>query len=186
MMRFIGQGWLVIVLSLGFGGALAAVQLVLAERIAVNKQAATLAQIPKLVPGSRETQQDTIQGKTVYRALADGRQLGWVVPASGQGFADRIELLIGLDPKAETLKGIFVLEQKETPGLGNKIEAASWRDQFKGRLTLKPFSVFTHGRRPENSIDAITGATISSESVCSIINRTVATMGGALAAKKRN
>ena len=38
-----------------------------------------------------------IAERVVYRALQGEKQVGWVIPATGQGFADKVELLIGAD-----------------------------------------------------------------------------------------
>ena len=182
---YIGQAWLVVLLSLCFGGALAGVQVMLHERIEENKLAETLSQIPVLVPGAEEGLVDTVAGQRVYRALAGGRQIGWVVPGGGQGFADRIELLIGVDAEVARITGLYVLDQKETPGLGNKIVEEEWRKQFSGKSTSKPLVVVKGGAKGEEEIDAITGATISSESVCRIVNRTLSRMRDELIAEKR-
>ena len=168
---YIGQAWLVIVLSRCFGGALAGVQALLQERIAANKLAETLGQIPLLVPGASTGKADTISGHTAYRALALDQQIGWVIPWGGRGFADRIELLVGLDAAGATITGLYVLEQKETPGLGNKIMEAQWRQQFAGLSALGSLQVSRGPRTADNQVDAITGATISSESVCAIVNQ---------------
>jgi len=170
---YIGQAWLVILLSLVFGGGLAGLQVKLQGRIAANKLAETLGQIPQLVPGSVQGQKVTLAGRTVYRALDDQGAVGWVIPTSGQGFADRIEILLGVDAGATTITGVYVLDQKETPGLGNKIIEDEWRAQFAGKSALNPLAAITSGRAAGNQIDALTGATISSESVCLIVNTTL-------------
>jgi len=170
---YIGQAWLVILLSLVFGGGLAGIQVNLQDRIAANKLAETLDQIPRLVPGSTEGVADTVSGQTVYRALNAQGAAGWVIPSSGQGFADRIEILLGVNAEATTITGVYVLDQKETPGLGNKIIEDEWRAQFAGKSTLNPLVAITSGKAAGNQIDALTGATISSESVCRIVNTTL-------------
>lgn len=181
----IGQAWLVILLSLCFGGALAGVQTALEERIAGNRLAETLGQIPALVPGAIAGTRKTVAGRTVYSAEAEkGVPVGWVIPCGGRGFVDRIELLLGVDTTATVITGLYVLDQKETPGLGNKIIEAVWRDQFSGKSARKPLVVTKAGKAGANQIDAITGATISSESVCAIINQTMKTMGDKLVAVK--
>ncbi len=181
----IGQAWLVIVLSLCFGGALAGVQTALEERIAGNRLAETLGQIPHLVPGAAAGTQKTVAGRTVYSAEAEkGDPVGWVIPCGGRGFADRIELLLGVDATAKVITGLYVLDQKETPGLGNKIVESVWRNQFVGKSTGEPLVVSRAGRTGSNQVDAVTGATISSESVCAIINETMKTMGKELVAAK--
>ena len=180
---YIRQAWLVLILSLCFGGALAGVQVALRDRIAQNKLAETLGQIPKLVPGAGTGEAETISGQTVYRALKGADQVGWVIPCGGQGFADRIEVLVGLDSGASTLTGIYVLDQKETPGLGNKIVEDEWRAQFAGLSALQPLRVARAGQAGDRQIDSITGATISSESVCDIVNQALGQWRQELAAR---
>jgi Na+-translocating ferredoxin:NAD+ oxidoreductase subunit G len=184
---YFAQGWLVIVAALLFGGGLAAVQVTLNEKIAANKLAETLDQIPHLVPGAQQGKEEEIAGQLVFRALAEGRQLGWVIQAGGPGFADRLELLIGVDVQVEKITGLYILAQKETPGLGNRIVDEWWLAQFSGKSAREALQAVKGGSAPAkegdaitsasswgNRIDAITGATISSESVCEIVNLALA------------
>lgn len=185
---FIGQGWLVLALALGFGGALAGVETALREPIRLNKENETYDQIPNLVkitdPQTRKElaadKTKTVEyvsedDKVAYKAFtSDGRHIGWVIRSAGQGFADKIELLIGLDTEAKTITGLYVLSQKETPGLGNKIEQAGWRDGFKQKDALSPLLVTPDAPKDyPNRIDPLSGATISSRSVCETVNRAV-------------
>ncbi len=95
---------------------------------------------------------------------------GHVAKATGQGYADKIELLLGLDGAGDTITGIFILDQKETPGLGNKILEKGWRAQFLEKPTTKGLVVVKTNAANDNEIDAISGATISSRSVTGIVN----------------
>ena len=182
--NYIGQAWLVILLALCFGGGLASLDAKLSGRIAANKLAETLGQVPMLVPGADRdgTETQTVAGQIVYRAVAGAQHVGWVIPASGQGFADRIELLLGVDAEVGKITGVYILDQKETPGLGNKIIEAGWRSQFTGKTALASFEAITGGGASGRQIDAVTGATISSESVCNIINAALVKWRPALAA----
>jgi len=181
--NYLVQAWLVLSLALLFGSALAGVQAGLGDKIQANKLAETLQQLPSLVEGATGGQKMLLDGRTVYRAIdADGRQVGWVVPARGQGFADTIELLIGLDARAERITGLYVLAQKETPGLGSKITAAQFSGQFGDKMTDPALTVVKSEPRADNEIAAVTGATISSEGVTKIVNDTVAELGRKLAA----
>lgn len=197
----IAQAWLILVMALIFGAALAAVQVNLSGVIAANKLSETLERVPELVWGaaaapkivSRNASVDITPGtvtikkdaKTVYynlfRVTREGKLAGWVIKAGGQGYADKIELIIGLDPSADTITGLFILQQKETPGLGNKITFPQWRNQFIRKKTSTPLVVVTKGKsQPPNAIDAVTGATISSRSVTGIVNRTIGDIKGQL------
>jgi electron transport complex protein RnfG len=193
------QAWLVLLLALCFGSALAAVQVNLSGIISANKLNETLDRAPELVPAASAAAESkdasasvdiapgsiTVNsgGKSVsyplYRVSRNGTLAGWVLKAGGQGYADRIELLLGLDPDQETITGLFILEQKETPGLGNKIITPEWRGQFIGKRTKVPLMVVKKGKT-DNAIDAITGATISSRSVTAIVNRTIGDVRGRL------
>jgi len=111
----------------------------------------------------------------VYKGIdAGGLPVGVAFKADGNGFSANIGLMVGLDLDYLRLKGIEVLEQLETPGLGDRIRDESFKDQFKG-LETRPRIEYIKYRKPErpNQIQAITGATISSEAVIKNINRAV-------------
>ncbi len=196
----LAQAWLVLVMALFFGATLAAVQINLSGVISKNKLSETLDRIPELVWGASAGGKMTAENKAVeilpgsvtiktgvktdtyslFKVTHQQKLAGWVIKASGQGYADKIELLIGVDPEVKTLTGLFILEQKETPGLGNKITFPEWRRQFVNKQTAPPLVVVKGGPATGNTIDAITGATISSRSVTAIVNRVMAAIKGKL------
>lgn len=172
------QASLVIALAIAFALMLAGIQLALRDRIAQNKCAETLTQIPLLLPGAdlKKTRslRATLDGKplTVDQAFdPQGRLLGYVVPASGAGFNDQIELLIAYDPQLKTLRGLYVLDQKETPGLGDNIARPAFAARFAGKTPGALQAVQPGFARAQSEIDAVSGATVSSQSVCDIVNR---------------
>ena len=197
--NYLVQAWLVLILAICFGSSLAAVQLTLGPTIEANKLNETLEKVPELVLGAEQAAQlsDEQQLKvishqievkkpaktayySVYEALMAGNRTGWVVKSKGQGYADKIELLVGLDAKADKITGLFILDQKETPGLGNKIIESGWRGQFLGKNVGEPLKVTKTGAEKAFEIDSVTGATISSDSVCKIVNTALADLKGKL------
>jgi len=189
------QAWLVLVLATLFGTALAGIQTKLGPIIEANKIEETMEKIPSLVLGEEKAvkmmdQKDSLvvtsriieiekngikKFYTVYDAFfKDGSMAGHVAKASGQGYADKIEVLVGLDAHADTITGLFILDQKETPGLGNRILEKPWRDQFLDKPSNKRLVVVKGGTGKGHEIDAISGATISSRSVTGIVNNTIA------------
>jgi electron transport complex protein RnfG len=197
------QAWLVLLLAILFGGALAGVQITLSPTIEANKINETRQKVPELVLGAEAARRLAEQGpaltvdplflsvegagkKTTYNVFearkTDGELAGWVVKAGGQGYADKIELLVGLGPLAKNIKGLFILDQKETPGLGNKVVTPEWRSQFIEKATDQPLVVVKGGVKAENEIDAVTGATISSRAVTNIVNTAVTDLQEQLAA----
>ena len=201
--NFFSQAWLVLVLAICFGGLLAGMQILLGPIIEANKINETLERVPVLVFGAAhatELSQSGMEinplsvgvekaGKSVrynvYETKSDGKLAGWVTKSAGQGYADKIEVLIGFDPRMEKITGLFVLDQKETPGLGNKILEDGWRGQFLDKSTAKPLMPVKGKATASNEIDAITGATISSKAVTDIINTAVADLREPLADKAK-
>lgn len=187
------QAWLVLLLAVGFGVSLAGVQLTLGPKIESNKINETRERIPLLVLGkslaskmAAENQTLTIEprqvavelpGKTkyyrIYETRYQGNLRGWVVKTKGQGYADSIELLLGLSPDFDAITGLYILDQKETPGLGNKIVTESWRKQFIQKPTVSSLRVVKTGADTAEEINAITGATISSKSVTGLVNAAI-------------
>ncbi len=199
------QAWLVLTLALLFGIALSGVQTLLGPRIEDNKIKETMERIPLVLLGGEKARQlmemeaplsiepgrisVEKQGRTkfynVYGASFEtGDPAGWVIKASGQGYADRIELLVGLDRDVEKITGLFVLDQKETPGLGNKIVEEAWQAQYINKAVDKPLKVVKGGAADSYDIDAISGATISSLSVTGIVNQAISDIAPPL--KMRN
>jgi electron transport complex protein RnfG len=101
----------------------------------------------------------------------DGSRVGFAIPAAEPGFQDVISLIFGYDSGTHQLLGMTVLDSKETPGLGAKIESDStFVNQFAGPET--PIVGVKAGRETgdKHEVDLITGATISSTAVVRIIN----------------
>ena len=104
---------------------------------------------------------------------AAGKRLGAAVTAQEPGFQQEVLLMIGFEPTSGTLIGFKVLDEKETPGLGDKIERdTSFVSQFASRIApLK--GVKTRNATDPSQVQTITGATISSRAVIRIINHAV-------------
>jgi len=99
----------------------------------------------------------------VYIIYEDGEKAGYAFMASGSGYGGNIDILVGLD-SGFGIKGVSILSQTETPGVGNRITESSFTDQFKG-LSASDIALKSEGGK----IDAITGATISSRAVVNAV-----------------
>jgi electron transport complex protein RnfG len=127
------------------------------------------------------------EGTAVIYAGYDnqGSLVGLAIEASGQGYADVIRILYGYDPDKEQIIGFYVLESKETPGLGDKIEKDEvFLNNFDGLdvalnssaddLKNEVVAVKSGTKSNPWEIDGITGATISSRAIASIIDQSAA------------
>jgi electron transport complex protein RnfG len=118
----------------------------------------------------------------LFRGLDwEGETVGYAFIAEGPGFQAKIRMMVGLNVVPETLSGLRVVEQIETPGLGDKIAKEKFQGQFRG-VAVKPRIEYVKNRKPEkeNQIQAITGATISTRAVVNAINKRLETVLRAL------
>jgi electron transport complex protein RnfG len=108
---------------------------------------------------------------SVYAGFAaGGRFLGYAIPAAGAGFQDTISLLYGYDPAGDRIVGMQVLESRETPGLGDRIyKDEAFVAQFRDLAVAPRLELVKDTPTAPNQVDAITGATISSAAVVTIL-----------------
>lgn len=104
---------------------------------------------------------------------------------SGVGFWDRIEGIITVTKDLSTISGIYFTVQRETPGLGARIEEVWFHEQFKGKKIIwenpieKRIIIGTGDKTQVNRVDAITGATQTSLAVMKSLNRSLASFKNA-------
>jgi Na+-transporting NADH:ubiquinone oxidoreductase subunit C len=111
-------------------------------------------------------------GREVYKVTREDGSLSYVMPILGSGLWGPIEVMVGFTEGFAELTGIGVLSQNETPGLGARIEEDWYQSQFTGKQG--PFTMVEEGTADQpKEIDAITGATRTSEAMLNIMNRAV-------------
>ena len=139
----------------------------------------TLYVVGAAITGSIPVDADPRGFEKVYLGYDDaGTPVGFAIPGAEPGFQDLIRLLFGYDPRSNRVIGMRILESKETPGLGDKIEKdAAFVAAFE-RVTAPIQGVKVgRGQGDEHEIDMITGATISSRTVIAIINHRLEALG---------
>jgi len=180
---FIEQSWLLIAASFCFGLLIAVTDAALSPKIEENKATKLnqltmdlLREARRFVALDAEIEVKLAGGKKekvkVYKAMSEaGECVGWSFNASGQGFADKIELVVAVDKNFEKIAGFNVLVSNETPGFGDRIKSSYYRSQFVGAPAEKLQLVKTGDpKKIDSEIVSITGATVSSEAVIGIIN----------------
>ncbi len=111
--------------------------------------------LPQAGTGAIEpVKKDGAEYYIVYKTSAKKEIAGYGFIAKKKGYSSVIRVIVGVNPQAKIMC-VKVLGQKETPGLGAKIEGEKFLKQFKGR-----------GAKDLDDVDTITGATISS---CAVI-----------------
>lgn len=160
-----------------------------------NQRINTEASIFQVIPGAVKQRRFVVTDKTlvpsegaragtiVYAGYdKDGKLVGIASQAAAQGYADVITLLFGYDPECQCIRGMKVLKNAETPGLGDKIKFdKSFLENFvslnaslnaDGTALNNPIVTVKHGKKKNDwEIDAISGATVSSRAVGTALNR---------------
>lgn len=123
---------------------------------------------------------DKSQQKVFAGYDSTGTLKGIAIQASGKAYGEVLSLLYGYSPAEQKIIGFYVLESKETPGIGDKIEIPPFLDNFKGLdVSLRddlsglknPITTVKQGKKTKGwEIDGITGATITSRGVGNILN----------------
>jgi electron transport complex protein RnfG len=116
-------------------------------------------------------------GDLLYGAYgADGQLLGLAITGSASGYAGPIRVMFAYDPSCDCIMGSKVLQSNETPGFGDKLDvdptflenfdALDARLNADGTALVNAIVTVKHGTKSEPwQIDAITGATISSNAM---------------------
>ncbi|MDO8329137.1 MAG: electron transport complex subunit RsxG [Fluviicoccus sp.] len=121
-------------------------------------------------------QDDTLLGhqvpETVWRATRQGQPVAVLFPViAPDGYSGRIRLLVAIRANGE-MAGVRALAHRETPGLGDAIEAAKsdWILGFNGKSLQNPDESGWQVRKDGGVIDQFTGATITPRAVVKAVH----------------
>ncbi|MDA3792198.1 MAG: FMN-binding protein [Elusimicrobia bacterium] len=133
------------------------------DRIELNREKRVKEAIYKVLPEIDDYEKISAE-PDIFKGTGGGVKSGYAVLAGGMGFQGEITMMVGVNEEVNRLMGISVLESVETPGLGDKIKGIDFRKQFRGMPILRQKGI---------KVNAITGATISSDAVEKIIQKAI-------------
>ncbi len=122
---------------------------------------------PHDLPGS--------EAALVYRVYAEDAPVAALFVVSARdGYAGPIRLLVGIDVSG-TVTGVHVLEHRETPGLGDRVESgkSDWVRQFDGRSLTDPATAGWAIKRDGGQFDQLTGASVTPRAIVRAIRETL-------------
>lgn len=176
---------ILLVITLAAGLLLGLVYQITKEPIAVQKEkakqeackavfaeAASFTEVELIEPDAQEWAAAGFAQETVDEVMeaqdASGAVLGYVITVTTkEGYGGDIRFTIGIT-KDGTVNGIAILEIAETAGLGMRAEEVL-APQFAAK-NVEKFEYSKSGAAADNQIDAISGATITTNAVTNGVN----------------
>ena len=122
---------------------------------------------PHDLPGS--------EAALIYRVFAKGEPVAALIAMTARdGFSGSIRILVGIDVDG-VVTGVRILQHRETPGLGDKIEStrSDWVHQFAGRSLLDPVTGGWAIEHDGGDFDQLTGASITPRAVITALRDTL-------------
>ena len=156
--------------------ALAGVNSVTAPVIAALNAEKTQQAIELVLPGGYEEQLSDFddQGGMVSKIYKGAN--GYALEVLPSGFDNTITMMVGVDTEGKVL-GISIVSHTETAGLGAVAAAqTSAGEAFRGQFVGQSGSVGV--TKDGGTLDAITGATITSRAICVGVNAALACVAG--------
>lgn len=111
----------------------------------------------------------------IYRVYAENEPVAALFVVSARdGYAGPIRILVGVDMTG-TVTGIRIVEHRETPGLGDRIDQtrSDWVYQFDGRSLGDPVEARWLLTTDGGDFDQITGASVTPRAVIKAIRETL-------------
>ncbi|WP_151703368.1 electron transport complex subunit RsxG [Nitrincola alkalilacustris] len=168
-------------------GVIAVTQVMTRERISQNQQEHQARALYEILPRELDDQlhrQSILisapelgfaEPITVYQSIQNNEVEAVILPAiAPDGYSGDIRMLVGIWRDGR-VAGVRVLEHKETPGLGDKVELAksNWILSFDDKAMDSSNDPRWRVRKDGGDFDQFTGATITPRAVVRAVARTV-------------
>ncbi|MFH1006134.1 MAG: FMN-binding protein [Candidatus Latescibacterota bacterium] len=116
---------------------------------------------------TRYVKTEVKQGKSFYVSSTGAIAFEF----SGSALWGPLHGVVALLADLETIQGLIIIRQEETPGLGGRIADREFLDLFKDKRIVPRISILAPGKASAaNEVDGITGATLSCNAFAEILN----------------
>jgi Na+-transporting NADH:ubiquinone oxidoreductase subunit C len=177
----------VVVITLLYTTVLATINAVTIDRITLNERLSdqlSFLYVQNIEPENDEAeyinqlyeqffQQVEVNGYVFYEAYDEQGNLdAYVITITGNAVWGELTGLVSLSPELDIIQGIDFLSHSETPGLGGRIDEPAYKEQFRG-IEIDPDEearFLMYRPDPSGQVDAISGATGTSNAVLRIVN----------------
>ncbi|MGB1327957.1 MAG: electron transport complex subunit RsxG [Porticoccaceae bacterium] len=114
-------------------------------------------------------------GGDIHIARFDGQPVAAIIPSiTPEGYSGDIAMIVGVNFDG-SIAGVRVVEHKETPGLGDKVDVrkSDWILSFNGKSLSNPEPSAWNVKKEKGNFDQFTGATITPRAVIHQIAKTL-------------
>lgn len=133
------------------------------DKIAEQKEREEAEACVEAMPGVKDSgklEENPELEKRIHEHIRDVEKVfncdeGYIIILNAKGYGGPIRMAVGIG-KNGAVKGISIISQNETPGLGANVEKDQFLGQFMGKTISDPLEV-------GEDVQAITGATITSK-----------------------
>jgi len=171
----------VLILGSVLTSALVGVDLYTADRIKANKEFKTKTRVMGALGISYSTEDKVAAEATFAENVKKPEPIGEkqfytsdgnvAFEFSGSGLWGPISGVLALAPDLKTIKGLTIVHQEETPGLGGRIAEVEYLEKFKGKDLSSGLLITPPDKASKpNEVDGVTGATLTSKAFGTIIN----------------
>ena len=119
------------------------------------------------------------QPQHIYRATKQGQAVAAAIETTApDGYSGKIQLVVGITSSqagSATVTGVRVLEHKETPGLGDKVDLriSNWVLDFNDQSYSEEIATNWAVKKDGGQFDQFTGATITPRAVVSAVKLSI-------------
>ncbi len=117
------------------------------------------------------------EAQNVYVCTLENGDVKYVLPLKGQGMWGGISAFLAIDSDKNTVYGAYFNHESETAGLGAEIkDNADWQAKFQGKKIFADEAKETlalsveKAVNNETTVDAVTGATVTSTAVSKMLH----------------
>ena len=136
-------------------------------RINAHQAVAAMQAIKVMMPGADRLEEVEPGYFVGYRGTVE---VGQCQDVTTRGYGGDIEMLVGIDEN-EKVTAVKILKMAETPGRGMKANDPKFLGQFIGKGSAEAF-------KANGDIQAITGATITTQAVCDGVKKALTELTG--------
>lgn len=108
----------------------------------------------------------------IYTAYSGNDTVGYCISVSVNGYGGLIDMIVGINEDL-SVSGVNIISMSETAGLGANAQKEEFLSQYKNKTS--DIKVVKSSGNESNSINAISGATITSKAVTGGVNKAIET-----------